>query len=175
MNKRTVDRFTEALALLCVAAALVVLTNWSRVPAAEGSLADLRVQTVSDQDVVRFHSLLDEARRLADTNRDPEPVLKELKGSFPGRHEVWALAARHSESVGSDNEALVAYARAVRLQPEYMDKKSGLFLGKRIEVLTLRVMGELDTARNSGDLDSAGKNLLKTAYFLKRRLAGGCE
>ncbi len=175
MNSKIVDRLTETLAALCVAAAVITLTVSARVPAAEGSLAGLRIQTVSDQDMERFQTLLQEARRLADTNRDPEPVLQELKESFPGRHEVWALTARYSESEGRDGDALAAYARAVRLQPEYLDKKSGLFLGKRIKVLTERVMGELDAAKSSQELDSAGKKLLKTAYFIKRRLAGGCE
>ncbi len=175
MNKRTVDRITEALAILCVAAAVITMTVSARVPAVEGSLADLRVQTVSDQDMSRFQNLLQEARRLVDTNRDPEPLLQELKENFPGRHEVWALTARYSEFKGLDSEALNAYARAVRLQPDYLDERSSLFLGKRIEVLTVRVMGELDAARSVQGLDSAGKKLLKTAYFLKRRLAGGCE
>jgi hypothetical protein len=175
MNNRTVDRITEALALLCVAAAVITLVYSARVPTVEGSLADMRVQAVSDQDMARFHALLGEARRLTDTNRDPEPLMQELKGSFPGRHEVWALAARHWEAEGQDNEALVAYARAVRLQPDYLDEGSELFLGKRIQALTVKVMGELDAARSSQGLDSARKKLLKTAYFLKRRLAGGCE
>ena len=175
MNKRLVDRFTEALAILCIAAAVITLTVSARAPAEGGSLADLRVQTVSDHEIERFHSLLNEARRLTDTNRDPEHLMQELKGSFPGRHEVWALAARHWEAEGQDSEALLAYARAVRLQPDYLDEGSALFLGKRIEVLTVKVMGELDAARSSQGLDSAGKKLLKTAYFLKRRLAGGCE
>ena len=175
MNRNFINRITEALAVLCTAAAVIILAYSARVPTVEGSLANMRVQTVSDQDMVRFHSLLGEARRLTDTNRDPEPLLQELKGSFPGRHEVWALAARHWEAEGQDNEALVAYARAVRLQPDYLDEGSDLFLGKRIQALTVKVMGELDAARSSQGLDSAGKNLLKTAYFLKRRLAGGCE
>jgi len=175
MKRNSVDRITEALAVLCVAAAVITLTVSARVPAVEGSLAGLRVQTVSDQDMSRFQNLLQEARRLADTNRDPEPLLKELKENFPGRHEVWALMARHAESKGSDSEALIAYARAVRLQPDYLDERSGLFLGKRIEVLTARVMDEVGAVRSSQGLDSAGKELLKMAYFLKRRLAGGCE
>jgi len=175
MNKRLVDRITEALAVLSVAAAMVILIYSTRVPPVEGSLADLRVQTVSDHEIERFHSLLNEARRLTDTNRDPEHLMQELKGSFPGRHEVWALAARHWEAEGQDSEALLAYARAVRLQPDYLDEGSALFLGKRIEVLTVKVMGELDAARSSQGLDNTGKKLLKTAYFLKRRLAGGCE
>ena len=175
MNKNIIDRLTEALAVLCIAAAVITLVYSAGVTSVEGSLADLRVQTVSDQDMVRFHTLLGEARRLTDTNRDPEPLMQELKGSFPGRHEVWALAARHWEAEGQDSEALVAYARAVRLQPDYLDEGSELFLGKRIQALTVKVMGELDAARSNQGLDSTGKKLLKTAYFLKRRLAGGCE
>jgi len=175
MKRNSIDRLTEFLAILCIAAAVIILVYSARVPAVDGSLADLRVQAVSDQDMVRFHALLGEARLLADTNRDPGPLLQELKGNFPGRHEVWALTARHWEAVGSDSEALTAYARAVRLQPDYLDEKSGLFLGKRIEALTARVMGELNAARNNQGLDSAGEELLRTAYFLKRRLAGGCE
>jgi cytochrome c-type biogenesis protein CcmH/NrfG len=175
MKRILVNRLTEFLAILCIAAAVITLIYSARVPAVEGSLADLRVQTVSDQDMVKFHALLGKARLLADTNRDPGALLQELKGNFPGRHEVWALTARHWEAVGSDSEALAAYARAVRLQPDYLDEKSGLFLGKRIEALTARVMGELNAARNKQGLDNAGEELLRTAYFLKRRLAGGCE
>jgi cytochrome c-type biogenesis protein CcmH/NrfG len=175
MNRTFINRLTETLALLCVAAAIAILVYSARVPAVEGSLADLKVQVVSDHDMARFHVLLQDARRLTDTNRNPDAVMEELKESFPGRHEVWALAARHWEAQGHDGEALFAYARAVRLQPDYLDEGSGLFLGKRIEMLTAKVMDDLDTARSSRDLDNAGKQLLKTAYFLKRRLAGGCE
>jgi len=175
MSKHTINRLTEALAILCVAAAIITLVLSGRVSPVEGSLAGLQVQTVSDQDMGRFQALLNDARRLADTNRDPEPLLLELKGNFPGRHEVWALSARFAESEGREGEALTAYARAVRLQPDYLDEKSGLFLGKRIEALTGKIMTELMAARNSQGLDGTGKELLKTVYFLKRRLAGGCE
>jgi cytochrome c-type biogenesis protein CcmH/NrfG len=175
MNRIFINRLTETLAVLCIVAAVIILAYSARVSTVKGSLADMRVQTVSDQDMVRFQALLTEARRLTDTNRDPEPLMQELMGSFPGRHEVWALAARHWEAEGQDSEALVAYARAVRLQPDYLDERSELFLGKRILVLTEKVMGELDAAHSSQGLDNTGKKLLKTAYFLKRRLAGGCE
>jgi len=175
MSRTFINRLTEALAVLCVAVAVVTLILSGKVSPVEGSLASLTVQTVSDQDMNRFHTLLGEARQAADTNRDPAAFLQELQGSFPGRHEVWALTARHAESEGRDSKALVAYARAVRLQPDYLDEGSGLFLGKRIEALTVKVMAELDAARSSQGLDSSGKKLRKTAYFLKRRLAGGCE
>jgi len=175
MNTKLVNRLSEVLAVLCVAAAVLTLVYSAKGSPAEGSLAGLTVQTVPDQDMARFQSLLVQARRLADTNDDPERLLSELMTTFPGRHEVWALAGRHWEARGQDGKALSAYARAVRLEPDYLDERSDLFLGKRIEVLTVRVMDELDAVRSSRELDTAGKNLMKKAYFLKRRLAGGCE
>lgn len=175
MKRISVDRLTEVLALLCVSTALITLTYSAGVPAADGSLAQLKVQTVADQDMAGFHTMLQEARRKVDSNRDPGQLLARLQESFPGRHEVWALTARHSESEGRDRDALAAYGRAVRLQPDYLDEKSGLYLGKRIETLTAKVMDDLRATRSSGELDRTGKELLKTAYFLKRRLAGGCE
>jgi hypothetical protein len=170
-----IDRLTEILAVLCVAAALFILVCSGKISPGEGSLASLKVQSVSDQDMGRFQSLLSQARRLADSNRDPAPFLAELKESFPGRHEVWAVAGRYFEYRGEEKDAVFAYARAVRLQPDYLDERSGLFLGKRIEALTGKIMGELFAVRSSRELDSGEKQLLKTAYFLKRRLAGGCE
>lgn len=175
MNRTSIDRLTEALAVLCVAAALVILYLPAGAPAVEASLARLTVQAVPDEDMSRFQGLLEEARRQVDANSDPEQLLDQLKELYPGRHEVWALVARHRESAGRDHEALSAYGRAVRLYPDYLDERSGLYLGKRIEVLTARVMDELRTLRSEQGLDPPGRELLKTAYFLKRRLAGGCE
>jgi len=175
MNRTLINRLTEALAVLCAAAGVLILARSATVPVIEGSLADMKVQVVAGPDMERFHTLLDEARRITDSNGDPDPLLQELEGSFPGRHEVWALAARNAAAQGRDGEALLDFARAVRLQPDYLDERSVMFLGKRIEALTGKVMAELDAARTRRDLDSSGKELLKTAYFLRRQMAGGCE
>lgn len=175
MNRKIIDRTTELFVLICLAAAIAILTLSARTGPAAGSLAALTVQTVGEQDMEKFRSLLREARQLVDTNLDPDPVLGDLERLFPGRHETWALAGRYAESMGLDSEALAAYARAVRLQPDYLDEGSGLFLGRRIEALTDRVMDDLVRVRKAGGLDAAGKEMLKTAYFLRRRLAGGCE
>ena len=174
-NQTFIDRLTEASAILCIAAAVVILVHSAGISPVEGSLAGLKVQALSEQDLIRFQELLREARTLADTNRDPAPFLAELKESFPGRHEIWSLAGRYFESRGEDGDAILSYARAVRLEPDYLDHRSGLFLGKRIEVLTVKVLEQLAAVRSSRKLDRGEIQLLKTAYFLKRRLAGGCE
>jgi len=175
MNQTLINRITESLAVLCAIAAVIILARSATAPAMEDSLADTKVQAVAGLDMERFNTLLNEARRITDSNGDPGPLLQVLEGSFPGRHEVWALAARSAEAQGREGEALLDFARAVRLQPDYLDKRSALFLGKRIEALTGKVMAGLDAARTSRVLDGAEKELLKTAYFLRRRMAGGCE
>lgn len=174
-NQTLIDRLTETLALFCIAAAVVILVHSAKISPVEGSLAGLTVQKVSEQDMDRFQSLLNDARRLVDTNRDPGTTLGVLKEEFPGRHEVWALAARHEESDGLKGVALVSYARAVKLQPGYLDEKSDFFLGKRIEALTDDVMDRMLMVRKKRALGEEEKKLMKTAYFLKRRIAGGCE
>lgn len=174
MSKQTIDRITEILVVLCVAAALVVLSGRSRVPDDKGFLAGLRVQEVGDQDLERFRALIREVRRKVDSNIEPGQTMIQLKKDYPGRHEVWAVSARHEESVGRDGPAVVSYARAVRLEPDYLDENSILYLGRRIEGIVDRIMEDLLEARDNG-LDEEGKVQLKAAYFLKRRLAGGCE
>lgn len=175
MERNMINRLTEALAILCVVAAAVILVRTAGVSPVDRPLAALSVQEVAAPDVARFQLLLDEARRQVDTNRDPTEILTRLKGDFPGRHEVWALSARDEESKGLQAKALASYARAVKLQPDYMDERSDLFLGKRIEALTGSVMERLQSVRKERELDPGEKTLLKTAYFLKRRIAGGCE
>jgi len=175
MNRSAVNRLTEGLALLCAVAAVVILARSAVVPAAQISLSGLRTEVLDEGDRERFSMLLGEARRVADSNGDPDLLLTELEESFPGRHEVWALAGRHAEAKGEDGPALMAFARAVRLEPDYLEEGSGLFLGRRIEALTRRVMGDLKEVRSSRGLNSSEKELIKTAYFIKRRLAGGCE
>lgn len=175
MDRNFVDRMIEAAALLCLAAAVVLLALSARAPEAGGSLADLRAQTLPAEELARYRILLREARTLVDSNGSAGGLLEELIEAYPGRHEVWALAGRFHEDQRRQGEALVAYARAVRLMPGYLDPLSGLYLGGRIEALTRSVMDHMEDLRAEGTLDSEERELLKTAYYIKRRLAGGCE
>lgn len=175
MSRNLVDRITEAAAILCLVAGLAVPAMSKKGHGNEPDLASLMTRELSGGDAARFRSALDGARRLVDANGKADNVLDELHAAFPGRHEVWVLSARFKENTGRPAPAMVDYARAVRLESGYIDEGSGLFLGKRIENLTDRVMDDLLRKKRRGDLDKPGSYQLKTAYFLKRRLAGGCE
>lgn len=174
MRRNTVDRITEALVVICVAAALVILGISTRVPDEKAALADLKVQEVKGEDLDKFRLLISEARRKVDSNGEPGPAMTRLQKEYPGRHEIWAVSGRYEESVGRDGQAVVSYARAVRLEPDYLDVNSDLYLGRRIERTVDRVLEDLRGDRAHG-LDERDKVRIEASYFLKRRLAGGCE
>jgi hypothetical protein len=175
MKTRIVDRVTEFLAILCVIAAMAILLFPPGGPDAGGSLAGLRPQDMQGLEAQQFRTSLDEARRLVDGGGEPENALADLTARFAGRHEVWAISARHHENTGEESAALMDYARAVRLQPDYLDEKSPLYLGPRIEGVTGRVMARLREKKTAEGLSGDEPARLKAAYFLVRRIAGGCE
>ncbi|MDF1535372.1 MAG: hypothetical protein P1S46_02585 [bacterium] len=175
MTGRSIDRFTEILAILCVTAAVVILLVPSRGPDAGAGLAGLRPQEIQGGEGVLFRTSMDEVRRLVDGDRDPGRRLDDLTARFPRRHEVWALSARYHENMDEESAALVDYARAVRLQPDYLDEGSSLYLGARIGGVTGRELTRLRVKKAAEGLTGEEQDILRAAYFLVRRLAGGCE
>jgi len=175
MNKRAVNRLTEIAAFACMAAAILLLLLPPGNTEGGGDLASLRTQEVQGAEGDAFRTSLAKARRLVDGGGDPENGLADLANRYPGRHEVWALSARHHEARGEEPAALMDYARAVRLQPDYLDDGSPLYFGVRIEGVTDRELTRLRGKKSSEGLTGEERKLIKAAYFLVRRLAGGCE
>ncbi len=171
------DRIAEIAIIV-----LLVLTGFQfipdRTPASEASievLARAKAVSMSPAQSASFRKELDQVRLVVDSNGDAVDILEELKKKYPGRHEVWALSARFLEAVGENQQALSHYARAVRLDPGYFDKDSPIYLGHRIKSLNHNVFEDLILKKRRSGLSPGESEYLKIAYFLRRRLAGGCE
>ena len=175
METRAVNRLTEIAASICIVAAVLLLLLHPVGPEAAADLAGLTAQEVQGADAEAFRLSLDEVRRLVDGGKDPGKELDILTGQYKGRHEVWSLSARYHESKGEEPAALMDYARAVRLQPDYLDDGSPLYLGTRIEGVTHRELARLRAKKDTQGITGEEKKMIKAAYFLVRRLAGGCE
>ncbi len=173
VRHRFADRVAETAAVLFAAAAIGVLLSGARGGVA--ALPDARPSAIEPSALADFTARLDAARVIVDTNRQADDALAALKDVYARRHEVWALCARYNEARSQWGTALHDYAYAVRLEPAYLDEGSPLFLGDRIGRLVERRVESLLAAKSSGAFGKEEAAELKTAYFLKRRLAGGCE
>ncbi|TNF49451.1 hypothetical protein EP232_01475 [bacterium] len=171
-----IDRITD-VAILVLAVALVFQVYLSRPgnPAGMDGVVHARTQSIPPDERLAFEEGLNDARILVDSNGDADTALMKLQRRYPGRHEVWSLSGRYRESVGDETAAIMGYARAVRLNGDYLDDRSPICLAGRVEPLVDRSFIRLKDVQKTRGLTVEEKDLLKTVYFLRRRLAGGCE
>lgn len=71
-------------------------------------------------------------------------------------------------------QAMLAYKNAVDLNPDYLDKKTPLFQGKKIKntVKEAKAAIKMEMKQNPGDQDL--KEHRKTLYYMLRKIAGSC-
>ncbi len=70
--------------------------------------------------------------------------------------------------------AMNSYRNGIDLNPDYLDKKTEVFQGKKIKatVLEAKAIIEKDLQANPGNGDLKQKR--KTVYYMLRRIAGSC-
>ncbi len=70
--------------------------------------------------------------------------------------------------------AMVSFRNGIDLNPDYLDKKTKIFQGKKIEATVLEAKGiiEKDMRANPGNKELKQKR--KTVYYMLRRIAGSC-
>ena len=178
---KTLTKKADRIAEIAIIVLLVLLGFQfipGRTPASEASidvLARAKAVSMSPAQSESFRKELGQVRLVVDSNGDASTLLEALEEKYSGRHEVWSLGGRHAEAAGNEPEALLRYARAVRLHPDYLDEGSGDFLGTRIERLNDLAFKRLTGKKKSAGLTRGETETLKVVYFLRRRFAGGCE
>ena len=71
--------------------------------------------------------------------------------------------------------AALEYKEAVDLNPDYLDKKTPIFQGKKIEVAVKDAIAEIERKIDKNPEDESMKRYRKNVYYLQRRIAGGCS
>jgi len=66
------------------------------------------------------------------------------------------------------------YKEAVDLNPDYLDKKTDLFQGKKLKVAVDEALDEIEMELKANPGDKSMKDSRKLIYYLKRRIAGSC-
>ncbi|MDA8431863.1 MAG: hypothetical protein M0Z60_02745 [Nitrospiraceae bacterium] len=104
-----------------------------------------------------------------------EPLAEELLRKHPyeggARMVMGDIYMRKQESV----KGVLQYKEAVDLNPDYLDKKTPSFQGKKLKVAVREALAELEAGLVRNPADETLKKERKTIYYLQRRIAGSCS
>ena len=103
-----------------------------------------------------------------------EKLLAELISSYPFEAIPYFLKGDVSLYRQDPVAAMAQYRQAVDLNPDFLDKKSPLFQGKKIKktVEEARMIIEKGLATNPGDQTMLASR--KEYYYMLRKIAGSC-
>ena len=101
--------------------------------------------------------------------------LQEIKDMHPDSSTAQLWQARLTYEEGMIAESLASYRQAIDSEPGFIDRKSPLFVGKRIKEKVDESQEKLQREMQLKPDDMSVKKALDDLLYLKRRLAGGCE
>jgi len=70
--------------------------------------------------------------------------------------------------------AMEAYRNAIDLNPDFLDKKTEVFQGKKIKATVLEAKAVIENGLEKGQDAGELKERRKTVYYMLRRIAGSC-
>ncbi|MBI5190680.1 MAG: hypothetical protein HZA22_08385 [Nitrospirae bacterium] len=174
MNLDRFDAFNIFAALMLVAAAAILGTSGGDTHATGAVSAKVRSEAATPPDASTLYAT---AKQLIESGQ-PEEAVKSLAGiaeKFPAEAEAHSLLGQAYARMLDYPASMKEFRLALTIEPDYVDKKSGKFIGKRIKAVVKDGMSEAKVALEKAPEDAAAKAALKDAYYLDRMLAGGCE
>ena len=170
----------DKLDKLSLLAIIILVVSASFLVAVNADDAQDRDQFVVQQQMRVFNPELDKkvkvARNLLENNNllKAEELATVLISEYPYDGAPYMvigdIALRRQDPVA----AMESYRSAIDLNPDFLDKKTEVYQGKKIKatVLEAKVSIEKDLAASSGNGDLREKR--KTVYYMLRRIAGSC-
>ncbi len=166
------DRFSIwAIALLVISSSALISHNMGE--AKPGLNAPRKQETRTN--FAEADGRMKAARNLLEGNNlaKAEVLVRELTQAYPYEGEPWMLLGDVLMRRQQIIDAVLAYKEAVDLNPDYLDRKTPFFQGKKLKRAVNEALGELDGRIKTGGGDDV-KKMRKTMYYLQRRIAGSC-
>ena len=101
--------------------------------------------------------------------------LQEIKAAHPKNSLSSVYLAQLQYNQGKIAAAIHSYRVAVDREPDYVDKKTPLFIGDKIMDLINESRSKLNREKKLKPGDKTIRLALEDVYYLERRIAGGCE
>ncbi|OGW37069.1 MAG: hypothetical protein A2Y97_01655 [Nitrospirae bacterium RBG_13_39_12] len=103
-----------------------------------------------------------------------EILVKELVQKYPFEGEPRMLMGDIFMRRQDPVNAILEYKEAVDLNPDYLDKKTSLFQGKKLNIAVKEAIIEIEKRIKADPDDKLMKKYRKDIYYLQRKIAGGC-
>jgi tetratricopeptide (TPR) repeat protein len=101
--------------------------------------------------------------------------LQEVMEAYPGKAQSYVYLAQLSLKSGKLADSIHNYRLAVENDPDYMDKKTPMFIGHEVKELVKESLPKFGREKELKPNDKEVRNTLEDLYYLQRVLAGGCE
>lgn len=103
-----------------------------------------------------------------------ELLVNSLVGEFPYEGKLYMLKGDILMRRQQPIAAMYEYKEAISLNPDFLDKKTKLFQGKKIKITVEEAMTVIDSGLNQNPDNSQLKEDREAVYFMKRKIAGSC-
>ncbi len=169
----------DKISILAIAALLIGSVALIRLHTREPKI-DRNQQKAAAVDNPASTAELDKAQKLikkfleAESLNQAEGLIRELMQKYPYQGEPHMLMGdlfmRKQEPVRAMHE----YKQAVDFNPDYLDKKTPFFQGKKLKVAAGEALAEIESRLRQNPGDDSLRSEKKIIYYLYRKIAGSC-
>ncbi len=163
-------------AMAALAVASVVLMQVHRDEAGPGRKQPERLEAGTAGSTEELDPQLALIRNLIDAGNvaQAEALVRELKQRRPYEAELSMLLGDVLMRKQDPVSAVHQYKEAIELNPDYLDKKTPLFQGKKLKVAVGEAQAEIERQLRQRPGDESLKSEKKMIYYLYRKIAGSC-
>jgi tetratricopeptide (TPR) repeat protein len=101
--------------------------------------------------------------------------LENIMRIYPDKSLSYVYLAQVLVKQGKLGDAIHNYRRAVEMEPDYVDERTPVFIGKDLKAVVEEGREKFGREKTLKPNDDDVKQALEDVYYLQRRLAGGCE
>jgi len=101
-------------------------------------------------------------------------LIEELLAQFPYNGSPHMMLGDLRMREQAPIEAMLAYREAVDLNPDYLDKKTPDFQGRKIKNTVKEAQNLIEAGLKNNPADPDLRTYRKTVYYMLRKIAGSC-
>lgn len=145
--------------------------------AGKGGYEDIDLKKFYEEKLAKNAEIYGEVAELIKNKQYPMAMekLEAIKTAHPENPQSFVYEAQAQYGQGQIASAIHSYRLAVDNDPDYVDKKTPLFISHEIMTLITEARSKLNREIKLKPNDNSIKMALEDVYYLQRRIAGGCE